>query len=156
MRHRVAKKTLQRDKSHRVALLKNLSTSLIINEKVITTVSKAKYLRPHIEKLITKAKKGNGFNNVKYMKSKLFKEDAVRKILSDLGPRFSKRPGGYTRIIKIKNREGDNAPMARIEFVEKPRKKEKKVTEKVEKKSGRKITAKNVKKNKAKNKEAIK
>jgi len=127
MRHRVATKTLNRDAAHRKSLLRNLSTSLVLHEKVVTTTTKAKYLRPYIEKLITKAKKGNDFNTVKYLKARLTQNDAVRKIISDIGPRFISTPGGYTRIVKMGERKGDNASMARIEFTKgkvKPTKKE--------------------------------
>jgi len=123
MRKRIKKKTLHRDRAHRKALLKNLSTQLIIHEKITTTKAKAKFLRPHVEKLITKAKRGNDFNNVKYMKKMLSTADAIEKMLADVGPRNKTRPGGYTRIIKVGNRQGDNAPMAKIELVEKPTKK---------------------------------
>ncbi len=126
MRHRVKTTSLHRDIDHRKALIKNLSSSIVEHEKVVTTLAKAKFIRPHIEKLITRAKKGADFNNVKYMKNKLTTDENVRKILTDLGPRFSGKPGGYTRIIKIGNRDGDKAEMARIELTEKPVKKEKK------------------------------
>lgn len=120
MRHRVSTKTLKRDSDHRRALLKNLSTSLVEHEKVVTTLTKAKYVKPHVEKLITKAKKGPSFNNVKFMKAKLSTNESVKKILEDLGKRFEKTPGGYTRIVKLPNRAGDNAPMARLELVKGP------------------------------------
>jgi len=131
MRKRIKKKTMGRDRAHRRALLKNLSTQLVTHEQITTTVSKAKFLRPHVEKLITKAKGGSNFNNVKYMKKMLSTADAVEKILADVGPRFISRPGGYTRIVKTGNRQGDNAPMARIELVEK--RTAKKVTKKAKK-----------------------
>lgn len=127
MRHRVKTKTFHRDKDHRKSLFRTLATQLVEHESVVTTVDKAKYLRPRVEKLVTRAKKGNDFSNVKYMKAKLSSDDAVRKILEDLGPRFKSRPGGYTRIVKIGERDGDNASMARIEFVERPKKESKKV-----------------------------
>lgn len=130
MRHRVKTKILSRDSAHRKSLLRNLSTSLVENEKIVTTVSKAKYLRPYFEKLITKAKSGEDFNNVKYMKARLNSNDAVKKILSDLGKRFSNTAGGYTRIIKVGNRAGDNAPMARIELTLNAPKKEESTTKK--------------------------
>ena len=157
MRHRVKKKTLKRDGAHRKALLRNLSTNLIINESIITTVSKAKYLRPYVEKLITKAKKGNDFNTIKHMKEVLYKEEAVRKIVDDLGPRFKKRKGGYTRIVKIGNRSGDNAPMAIIEFVEKPKKKvEKDKKEEKTEKPAEKAEVKEKKKTESKKKSSTK
>src|SRR4030066_1527141 len=126
MRHRVVTKTLNRDTEHRKALLKNLSTSLVLHEKIVTTIAKAKYLRPHFEKLITKARKGPNFNNVKYLKTMLTTDDAVKKILNDVAPRFLQVNGGYTRIIKMSERIGDNAPLARIELtlVKKKEKKE--------------------------------
>lgn len=120
MRHRVKTKTLKRDGDHRRALRKNLSTNLTVHESIVTTLTKAKYIRPYFEKLVTRAKRGNDFNNVKYMKTKLTTDEAVRKMLSDLGTRFKSRPGGYTRIVKMGNRDGDKAPMARIELTEKP------------------------------------
>ena len=147
MRHRVKTKIIGRDKEHRKSMLKNLSTQLVTHEGITTTVTKAKYLRPHIEKLITKAKNGGHFNNVKYMKKMLSTDDAVRKILSDLGPRNKTRAGGYTRIIKVGNRSGDYAPMARIEFVEKPtiKKPPKKAKKKAENKETKTEVAKETK-----------
>jgi len=143
MRKRVKKKTLHRDMAHRKSLLKTLSTQLIIHEQITTTQAKAKFLRPHVEKLITKAKKGNDFNNVKYMKKMLTTADAIEKMLADVGPRNKKRPGGYTRIIKVGNRQGDNAPMAKIELVEKStKKKPAKVTKKKEVKPDEKTEVK--------------
>lgn len=120
MQHRISTKTLHRTTSHRKAMLKNLSTSLVEHEKVVTTVAKAKYLRPHFEKLITKAKEGETFNNVKYMKKELLTDASIRKMLSDLRMRYASINGGYTRIVKLANRAGDNAPMARIELTQKP------------------------------------
>lgn len=133
MRHRVKKKTLKRDADHRKALLRNLSASLVMNESLVTTVTKAKYLRPYVEKIITKAKKNNDFNTIKQLKKFIYQEEAIRKLIDDLGPRFKNRNGGYTRIIKIGDRKGDNAPLAMIEFVEKPAKVKKKKTKKDEK-----------------------
>lgn len=134
MRHRVKTKTLHRDRDHRRALIKNLSTDLVLNEEIVTTLAKAKYIRPHFEKLVTKAKKNSDFNSVKYFKTRLTTKDAVRKMLEDIGPRFKDRNGGYTRIIKLGNRDGDNAPMARIELVEKPKAKKKSTKKPTEKK----------------------
>lgn len=136
MRHRVKTKSLGRDKDHRKSLMRTLSTQLVEHESITTTLAKAKYLRPYFEKLITKAKQGSDFNNVKYMRKKLSTEEAVKKMLSDLGPRFKSRKGGYTRIIKVGERDGDKAHMARIELVEKPKSKKeaKKKTDKEDKK----------------------
>ena len=142
MLHRIKTKTLHRDRDHRKALIKNLSDQLITHEAIVTTVAKAKFLRPHFERLVTKAKKGKDFNTVKYLKARLASDEAVRKLVEDLGPRFEKRPGGYTRIIKVGNRDGDNAPMARIELTEKPaKKKEEKPKEKSTKKASKKEEA---------------
>ena len=124
MRHRVKTKSLHRDLDHRKSLMKNLSESLIIHEKIVTTITKAKYLRPHIEKLITRARLGNNFNNVKFLRTRIHSEEAIKKLVSDVAPRFSDRLGGYTRITKLPARSGDNAMMARIELVEKPTVKE--------------------------------
>ncbi len=133
MRHRVKAKLLNRDLDHRKALIRNLSNDLTLHESITTTLRKAKYFRSYFEKLITRAKTGQEFNNVKFMKAKLTTDEAVRKMLTDLGVRFVNRPGGYTRIVKLPNRVGDNAPMARIELTEKP--KSKKVKEEKEEKT---------------------
>jgi len=128
MRHRVATKTLSRTSAHRKALVKNLSAALIEHEKIETTLAKAKFLRPYVERLITRAKntdqtsKIEKFNTIKYLRTKLTSEDAIRKLVGELGPRFGKRNGGYTRITRTRNRLGDNTMMARIEFVESPKK----------------------------------
>ncbi len=129
MRHRVVTKTLGRDSAHRKALLRNLSDSLVMHESVTTTLAKAKYVRPYIEKLISKAKKGSDFVTVKYVRNRLVTEKAARKLFEKVAPLFAKRPGGYTRIVKTGTRDGDNSLMARIEFVERipaPAKPEKK------------------------------
>lgn len=118
MRHRVVGKKLGRDTSHRKALLKNLSGSLIMNESITTTLAKAKYLRPYVEKLITGAKNSESFSSRRLIMANLNDKDASRKLFSDLAVRFAKRPGGYTRITQVGNRDGDNAKMARIEFVD--------------------------------------
>jgi len=120
MRHRVKGKKLGRDASHRKALRKNLATSLIEEDAIVTTLIKAKYVRPYVEKLITKAK-GYGsseFNTRKYLTSKLFGDKAVAKLVNELAPRYKNRDGGYTRIVRLGNRSGDNSMLARISFVE--------------------------------------
>lgn len=131
MRHNVSGKKLSRDMDHRKALLRNLSTSLVEHGSVETTLAKAKYVRPFVEKLVTKARKGD-VNAVRAVKKGLTRDDMVRKLVKDIAPQFSSRPGGYTRIRKLGRRDGDNAPMARIEWVLK--KETKKKPEKVEKK----------------------
>jgi large subunit ribosomal protein L17 len=124
MRHRVGGKQLNRDKDHRKALLKNLSVQLIENEKLNTTLVKAKFVKPYVEKLITKAKeyiatddKLKRYNTVKYLRAKISSEEAVKKLVTDLATKFEKRPGGYTRLVKTGSRDGDNAPTARVEFI---------------------------------------
>jgi len=123
MRHRVKGKKLNRDASHRKALAKNLSTSLIIHKSLETTLAKAKFVRPYVERLVTKAKNDQSFTAIKYLRNKLTTESAVKTLLIEIAPTFKKRPGGYTRIIKLPERDGDKAKMARIEFIiEKPAK----------------------------------
>jgi len=117
MRHRVVGKKLNRDKDHREALLKNLASSLLLSGKIETTVTKAKFVRPFVEKLITKAK-DSSFNSLKLIRSRLGNEAALRKLVSEVAPSFNDRNGGYTRIQKTgKIRKGDNSELATIELV---------------------------------------
>lgn len=116
MRHRKKKKILDRKKSARKALLKNLAASLIIHEKIQTTSAKAKTLRPYIEKLITLAKKNN-LTARRQLRKYLFTQEAIKKILEDIANRYQNRKGGYTRIIKIKRRPGDASEIVQIEFI---------------------------------------
>src|SRR4030065_873319 len=110
MRHRIAKRTLNASSEHRRAVIKNLSTELINHEKIETTLAKAKFFRPYLEKLITKAKstdksnKLQTFNTLKYLRTKIKSEEAIKKLVNDLALRFSNRKGGYTRIVRIGNR----------------------------------------------------
>ena len=97
-------------------MLGNLVASLIAAEYLVTTEAKAKALRPVAEKMITKAKKG-GIHNQRNVVSFIRDKDMASKLFSDIGPRYTTRNGGYTRILKLGNRHGDNAPMARIELV---------------------------------------
>ncbi len=133
MRHHIVGKRLNRDMDHRKGLLKNLSEQLIEHEKIVTTEAKAKYLRSHFEKLITKAKKVNmatpieKFNVLKGLRKNLTAETVIKKLVEELGPRFKDRNGGYTRITKVGNRDGDNASMSRIELVKDEAKAEKPV-----------------------------
>lgn len=117
MRHRVSKKKLNRDTDHRISLMRNLSRSLILNGSIETTLAKAKYVQPYVEKLITKAKAGNSFTNINLIRSRLRSNQAVRILFDELAKRFDKRNGGYTKITKLGFRDGDKAPMAKIEFV---------------------------------------
>ncbi len=114
----------------------NLSTELIIHEKIETTLAKAKLLKPHIEKMITyagKAKKSEdkvkNFNIVKTLNKKIGQSEAIKKLIEDIAARFVDTPGGYTRIVRVKNRDGDNAILARLEFTKSgPKKTEDKKT----------------------------
>ena len=102
--------------AHQKAMLANLVASLIAAEAITTTEAKAKALRPVAEKVITKAKKG-GLHNHRQVVSFLRDKEMVAKLFEEIGPRYADRPGGYTRILKVGPRPGDNAPMARIELV---------------------------------------
>ncbi len=102
--------------SHQKALLANLATSLFEHGRIKTTEPKARALRPYAEKLITHAKKGTLHNRREVMK-KIRDKDVVHALFADIGPFFADRAGGYTRIIKVEARKGDNAPMAVIELV---------------------------------------
>lgn len=102
--------------SHQKALLANLATSLFEHGRITTTEPKARALRPYAEKLITHAKKGSLHNRREVMK-KIRDKEVVHILFAEIGPFFADRNGGYTRIIKVENRKGDNAPMAVIELV---------------------------------------
>lgn len=116
MRHRKKKVTLDRKIGPRKALLKNLATQVILYEKVSTTEAKAKAIRPIVERLITKGK-ANNLTARRALLQALPIENAVKKVLEELSPRYAQRPGGYTRIVKQGPRKGDGARRARIEFV---------------------------------------
>jgi len=116
MRHRKTVKKLSRDKDSRRALLKNLAENLILYEKISTTEAKAKAVRSFAERLITKSK-NDTLANRRYLIKHLQAEKSVKKLLEVIGPRYKDRSGGYTRIIKLKNRQGDNAPLVQIELV---------------------------------------
>ena len=117
MKHNIKHRKLNRTSSHRKALLMNLSNALIKHEQIKTTLPKAKELRPFIEKVVTLGKKGDLTARRKTM-SILQDEKMTKKIFEILADRYSEKKGGYTRIIKLKNRYGDNAPIAVIEFVD--------------------------------------
>ncbi len=102
--------------THEKLMLANLVASLIAAEGIVTTEAKAKRLRPVAEKIITKAKKG-GVHNHRQLVAYLGDKDMAHKLVEDVGPRYATRNGGYTRILKLGPRHGDNAPMARIELV---------------------------------------
>ena len=117
MRHKLGYKKLNRTSEHRKALIKNMLNSLIKYEQIITTLPKAKLIKPQADKLITLGKKKN-LVNTRTLLSKLQDKDNANKVLNTLSKRYEKRSGGYTRIIKAGFRYGDNAPMAVIEFVD--------------------------------------
>jgi large subunit ribosomal protein L17 len=102
--------------AHQKAMLGNLVASLIAAEYLVTTEAKAKALRPVAEKMITKAKAG-GVHNQRLVVSFIRDKDMASKLFAEIGPRYTTRNGGYTRILKLGTRHGDNAPMARIELV---------------------------------------
>jgi large subunit ribosomal protein L17 len=137
MRHQVKGRKLRRPTAHRLALLRNLVTSFLEQERVRTTLAKAKETRPLAEKMITLGKKGT-LHARRQVIAFVRKEAVVAKIFDDLGPRFGQRPGGYSRIIKLGHRSGDGADMALLELVgtefKKKAKKKKKDKEKSVKK----------------------
>ena len=119
MRHGHGLRKLNRTSSHRLAMLQNMMNSLIEHEVIKTTVPKAKELRRVIEPMITLAKKPTVANK-RLAFDRLRDRDSVVKLFNELGPRYQTRPGGYTRILKMGFRVGDNAPMALVELVDRP------------------------------------
>ena len=103
--------------SHQRSMMANLAASLFAAEAIETTEAKAKALRPYAEKLITKAKKGGLHRHRQLVASLNGDQEMAQKLMDDIGPRYEDRPGGYTRILKLGPRHGDNAPMALIELV---------------------------------------
>ena len=119
MRHGNGLRKLNRTSAHRQAMLRNMMNSLIAHEAIKTTVPKAKELRRVIEPMITLAK-NDSVANRRLAFARLRDDASVAKLFADLGPRFKARPGGYTRILKMGFRVGDNAPMAFVELVDRP------------------------------------
>ena len=125
MRHRVAHRKLGRVTEHRISLLRNQATALIRHERIETTVPKAKELRPFVERLITIAKRGlaAGDGNIKALNARrlvlvdIQDRAVVGKLFDDIAPRFSTRPGGYTRLLRVGYRRGDSAEVAQVELV---------------------------------------
>ncbi|TRO91298.1 50S ribosomal protein L17 [Glycocaulis profundi] len=117
MRHGNAHRKLNRTASHRKAMLANMAASLIEHEQIVTTLPKAKELKPFMDKLVTLAKKGD-LHSRRLAVSKIRNKDQVAKLFATLGPRYEERSGGYTRVLKAGFRYGDNAPMAVIELVD--------------------------------------
>ena len=120
MRHRKAGRKFNRTSSHREAMFRNMATSLVKHEIIKTTLPKAKELRRVAEPLITLSKV-DGVANRRLAFSRLRDKEAVGKLFVELGPRYQSRPGGYLRILKCGFRDGDNAPMAYVELVDRPR-----------------------------------
>src|ERR1700732_3298667 len=119
MRHRHGLRKLNRTSSHRLAMLRNMSNSLIEHELIKTTLPKAKELRKVVEPLITLGKKPS-LANRRLAFNRLRDRDSVTKLFEVLGPRYANRPGGYTSILKFGFRVGDNAPMALIQLMDRP------------------------------------
>ena len=117
MRHGRAHRKLGRTSSHRTALFANMAASLIKHEQIVTTLPKAKELRPFVEKLVSLGKRGD-LHARRIAVSRVRDNDQVRKLFDTLAPRYKAREGGYIRVLKAGFRHGDNAPMAVIEFVD--------------------------------------
>jgi len=141
MKHRVAGKKLSLNYDQRKSLFKNLINSLILHGQIKTTEAKAKAVRRLVEKLITKGKEQT-LHARRLIAAFLQNKKAVNKIVDELAPLFKKRPGGYTRIVRLGERKGDSAPMVKLELVEKPEKKEKKEEKTVKKSDNKKATLK--------------
>ncbi len=122
MRHGDKINNLGRKKAHREALLSNLANQLIVNKRIVTTLAKAKALRTYIEPLLTKTKKGEGKEQISHQHRVVFSylqdKAAVKELFTVVAPKIAARPGGYTRILKLGIRVGDNAEKAMIELVD--------------------------------------
>src|SRR5215204_4097744 len=119
MRHRLGLRKLNRTSSHRLAMLRNMTNSLLLHEVIKTTLPKAKELRRVAEPLITLGKKPT-LANRRLAFNRLRDRDMVVKLFAELGPRYATRNGGYLRILKMGFRQGDNAPMALVELMDRP------------------------------------
>ena len=125
MRHRVAHRKLSRVTEHRLALLRNQAQALLRHERIHTTVAKAKELRPFVERLITVAKRGlaNGADATRVLNARrmvrrdLWDREVVTKLFETIAPRFESRPGGYTRLLRMGHRPGDDAEVAQVELI---------------------------------------
>ena len=117
MRHGNAGRKLNRTSSHRIAMFANMAASLIEHEQIVTTLPKAKELRPIVEKLVTLAKRGD-LHARRLAASRVRNDEMVKKLFETIGPRYAERNGGYTRVLKAGFRHGDSAPVAVIEFVD--------------------------------------
>ena len=119
MRHRLGLRKLNRTSSHRLAMLRNMTNSLLKHEAITTTLPKAKELRRVVEPMITLGKIATVANR-RMAFNRLRDRDVVAKLFNELGPRYAKRNGGYLRILKYGFRQGDNAPMALVELMDRP------------------------------------
>lgn len=119
MRHRKSGRQLNRNSSHRTAMFRNMTDSLVKHELIKTTLAKAKELRRFAEPLITKSKEDSVANR-RYVFDRVRNKETVGKLFTTLGPRYKERPGGYIRILKAGFRAGDNAPVAVVELVDRP------------------------------------
>lgn len=117
MRHQVSKVKINRKKSHLKSMLGNLAVSIILHEKVRTTRTKAKAVKPLIDRLIATAKKKDQLNSIRYLNKHLPEELACKKIMEELVTRYKDRPSGFTTIAKLEPRRGDAAPMVQIALV---------------------------------------
>jgi len=123
MRHHLGLRKLNRTSSHRLAMLRNMTNSLLLHEAIKTTLPKAKELRRVVEPMITLGKKPS-LANRRLAFNRLRDRDIVTKLFAELGPRYANRNGGYLRILKFGFRDGDNAPMALVELMDRPEVKE--------------------------------
>lgn len=119
MRHRHGLRKLNRTSSHRLAMFRNMSVSLLRHEVIKTTLPKAKELRKVVEPIITLGKTDN-LSNRRLAFARLRDREMVTKLFAEIGPRFANRPGGYLRVLKFGFRNGDNAPMALVELLDRP------------------------------------
>lgn len=118
MRHNMAGRKLGRTSEHRRALFRNQLCSLIQHERIITTLPKAKELKPIIERMITKTRMANGVHARRLVGRWIADRDLIKRLFTEIGPRFASRPGGYTRIVKLGPRKGDGAELAILELVD--------------------------------------
>ena len=118
MRHGKTKRKLGRTSSHRTALFRNQLQSFVENERIVTTLEKAKELRPLAERCVTKGKDSESVAARRWVRRYIPKRELVKKLFDDIAPRFQDRPGGYTRIVKLGPRQGDGAEMAVLELVD--------------------------------------
>lgn len=117
MRHLVSGRKLNRTASHRKAMLSNLAVSILEKERVTTTLAKAKEVRSVVERLITYGKKGDDLHAIRLAARRINNKTVLKKLFEDIAPSYKDREGGYTRIIKVGDRKGDNAAMSIIELV---------------------------------------